>query len=89
MRGGCSGRRRAGQAFTDIATGTMVNSGFLNGLVAGRPRKKVVEYIEENKLGERRLTKLPRLGILASARTSPIPMIHCDKCGPCLKISCP
>ena len=71
------------EAFTDIATGTMVNSGFLNGLSVAEAKKKVVEYIEENKLGEKKVNFKLRDWVFSRQRYwgEPIPMIHCDKCG--------
>ena len=36
------------EAFTDIATGTLVNSGFLNGLSVAEAKKRVIQYIEDN-----------------------------------------
>ena len=38
-------------AFTDVQTGTLVNSGFLDGLEVADAKKKIIEYLEENKIG--------------------------------------
>ncbi len=71
------------EAFTDIATGTMVNSGFLNGLSVADAKKKVIEYIEEHKLGEKKVNFKLRDWVFSRQRYwgEPIPMVHCDKCG--------
>ena len=39
------------EAFTDVATGKMVNSGFLDGLEVADAKKKIIEWLEEKKLG--------------------------------------
>ena len=41
------------EAYTDVETGKMINSGFLNGLEVEDAKKKVIEYLEENKIGEK------------------------------------
>ena len=71
------------EAFTDIATGIMVNSGFLNGLSVADAKKKVIEYIEEHKLGEKKVNFKLRDWVFSRQRYwgEPIPMVHCDKCG--------
>lgn len=40
-------------AFTDIATGRMVNSGFLDGLTVAEAKKCITEFLEEKGLGKR------------------------------------
>ena len=35
------------EAFTDCATGTMVNSGFLNGLTVDEAKKAIIEWLEK------------------------------------------
>ena len=55
-------------AFTDVQTGTLVNSGFLDGLEVADAKKKIVECLEENKIGTpKKNYKLQRLGILTTA----------------------
>ncbi len=39
------------EAFTDCATGTMVNSGFLNGLSVEEAKKKITEWLTEKGIG--------------------------------------
>ena len=39
-------------AFTDCATGVMVNSGFLNGMSVDEAKKAIVAYLEEQKTGQ-------------------------------------
>ena len=70
-------------AFTDIETGTMVNSGFLNGLSVAEAKKKVIEHIEQNHLGEHKVNFKLRDWVFSRQRYwgEPIPMIYCEKCG--------
>jgi leucyl-tRNA synthetase len=71
------------EAFTDCATGTMVNSGFLNGLSVEDAKKKIIEYLAENKIGEPKVNFKLRDWVFSRQRYwgEPIPIVHCDKCG--------
>ena len=71
------------EAFTDIATGTLVNSGFLNGLSVADAKKRVIQYIEDNGLGERKVNFKLRDWVFSRQRYwgEPIPMVYCEKCG--------
>ena len=42
-------------AFTDVATGQMVNSGFLTGLSVEEAKEKVKDFLTENKIGNRKV----------------------------------
>lgn len=71
------------EAFTDVATGVLINSGFLNDLSVTDAKKKVIEYLEENKIGEKKVNYKLRDWVFSRQRYwgEPIPMVHCDKCG--------
>lgn len=71
------------EAFTDVATGVLINSGFLNDLSVTDAKKKVIEYLEENKIGEKKINYKLRDWVFSRQRYwgEPIPMVHCDKCG--------
>ena len=71
------------QAFTDVATGKMVNSGFLTGLEVKDAKKKVIEYLEENKIGTKKVNYKLRDWVFSRQRYwgEPIPMVYCDDCG--------
>ena len=71
------------EAFTDISTGTMVNSGFLNGLSVQDAKRSVIDYLAEHGLGERKVNFKLRDWVFSRQRYwgEPIPMIYCDKCG--------
>ena len=71
------------EAFTDVATGVLINSGFLNDLSVTDAKKKVIEYLGENKIGEKKVNYKLRDWVFSRQRYwgEPIPMVHCDKCG--------
>ena len=70
-------------AFTDVQTGTLVNSGFLDGLEVADAKKKIVEYLEENKIGTPKKNYKLRDWVFSRQRYwgEPIPIVKCEKCG--------
>ncbi len=38
-------------AFTDVATGVLINSDFLNGLEVKEAKEKMIEFLEKKKIG--------------------------------------
>ena len=70
-------------AFTDVATGTLVNSGFLDGLSVTDAKKKMIEWLEANGKGQDKVNYKLRDWVFSRQRYwgEPIPMVHCDKCG--------
>ena len=64
-------------AFTDVATGVLINSGFLNGLQVKDAKEKMIEFLEEKGIGKAKVNYKPRQRYWGE----PIPIIHCDKCG--------
>lgn len=71
------------EAFTDIQTGIMVNSGFLNSLTVEEAKEKIIAYIEENKIGMQKTNYHMKDWAFARQRYwgEPIPIVKCDKCG--------
>ncbi|MDY3016800.1 MAG: leucine--tRNA ligase [Blautia sp.] len=71
------------EAFTDVAAGKMVNSGFLDGLEVADAKKKIIEWLEEKKLGTGKTNYKLRDWVFSRQRYwgEPIPVVHCDKCG--------
>lgn len=71
------------EAFTDIQTGIMVNSGFLNSLTVEEAKEKIIAYIIENKIGMQKTNYHMKDWAFARQRYwgEPIPIVKCDKCG--------
>lgn len=71
------------EAFTDCETGVMVNSGILDGLTVEEAKKKIIEYLAEQGIGEQKVNFKLRDWVFSRQRYwgEPIPIVHCDKCG--------
>lgn len=70
-------------AYTDVATGKLINSGFLNGLEVAEAKEKMIAYLEEKGIGKRKVNFKLRDWVFSRQRYwgEPIPLIWCDKCG--------
>lgn len=71
------------EAFTDCASGIMVNSDFLNGLTVDEAKVKITEFLKEKGIGEPKVNFKLRDWVFSRQRYwgEPIPIVHCDKCG--------
>ncbi len=71
------------QVYTDVATGTLVNSEFLNGLSVADAKKKIIAYLEEKGIGTSKTNFKLRDWVFSRQRYwgEPIPIIQCDHCG--------
>lgn len=71
------------EAFTDCATGTLVNSGILNGLTVEQAKKKITEFLTEKKIGRAKVNFKLRDWVFSRQRYwgEPIPIVCCPKCG--------
>lgn len=70
-------------AFTDVETGTLVNSDFLNGLNVGQAKEKIAAWLEEKGIGKQKVNFKLRDWVFSRQRYwgEPIPIVHCEKCG--------
>ncbi|MDR0405919.1 MAG: leucine--tRNA ligase [Clostridiales bacterium] len=71
------------EAYTDVADGIMVNSGFLDGMAAKDASAAMIRFLEENGLGVKRVNYKLRDWVFSRQRYwgEPIPLVCCDKCG--------
>ena len=70
-------------AFTDVATGVLINSDFLNGLEVKDDKEKMISFLEEKGIGQAKTNYKLRDWVFSRQRYwgEPIPIVHCDKCG--------
>ncbi|MDO4317183.1 MAG: leucine--tRNA ligase [Lachnospiraceae bacterium] len=70
-------------AFTDVATGKLVNSGFLNGMEVAEAKKAIIEWLTEKGLGHRKVNFKLRDWVFSRQRYwgEPIPIVKCPCCG--------
>ena len=70
-------------AFTDVATGVLINSDFLNGLEVKAAKEKMIAFLQEKGIGEAKTNYKLRDWVLSRQHYwgEPIPIVHCDKCG--------
>ena len=71
------------EAFTDCATGVMVNSGFLDGKTVEEAKVAIINWLTEKGIGEKKVNYKLRDWVFSRQRYwgEPIPIIHCDDCG--------
>ncbi len=69
--------------FTDVATGTLVNSDFLNGLSVADAKDKIILFLEEKEIGTKKTNFKLRDWVFSRQRYwgEPIPIVKCEKCG--------
>ncbi len=71
------------EAFTDCATGVMVNSGFLTGMSVEEAKEAIKTWLEENNKGKTKVNFKLRDWVFSRQRYwgEPIPLVNCEKCG--------
>ncbi len=70
-------------AYTDVADGELVNSGFLNGMRVAEAKTAMIDWLAEKGLGERKVNFKLRDWVFSRQRYwgEPMPIVHCDCCG--------
>jgi len=70
-------------AFTDVATGKLVNSDFLDGLEVKEAKEKIIAWLTEKGIGKQKVNFKLRDWVFSRQRYwgEPIPIVHCEKCG--------
>jgi len=71
------------EAFTDVSTGKLVNSGFLDGMEVAKAKEAIIEWLTKEKKGISKVNYKLRDWVFSRQRYwgEPIPIVCCDKCG--------
>ena len=71
------------EAYTDVYSGNMVNSGFLNGMPVKEAIPAMIDWLEKEGLGKRKVNFKLRDWVFSRQRYwgEPIPLVYCEKCG--------
>ena len=71
------------EAFTDVETGVMVNSGFLDGLQVAEAKEAIIKFLTEKGIGEKKTNYKLRDWVFSRQRYwgEPVPLVYCEKCG--------
>lgn len=69
--------------YTDVATGTLVNSEFLNGLSVAEAKERIIAFLTEKGIGHQKTNFKLRDWVFSRQRYwgEPIPIVKCEKCG--------
>ena len=71
------------EAFTDCATGVLVNSGFLTGKTVDEAKVAITDWLVKEGKGVKKVNYKLRDWVFSRQRYwgEPIPMVYCEKCG--------
>ena len=77
------GRDVQEEVYTDVESGILVNSGFLNGMHVKEAIAAMIDWLEEKGLGTRKVNYKLRDWVFTRQRYwgEPIPLVNCEKCG--------
>ncbi|MCM1173854.1 MAG: leucine--tRNA ligase [Blautia sp.] len=77
------GRNVQEEVYTDVATGILCNSDFLNGLHVAEAKEKMIAFLEEKGIGAAKTNFKLRDWVFSRQRYwgEPIPIVYCEKCG--------
>lgn len=67
-----------------VEEGTLVNSDFFSGVASEEATERIIDYMEERGIGRRKVHYRMRDWLISRQRYwgAPIPIVHCEKCGP-------
>ena len=70
-------------AYTDVATGVLCNSDFLNGLEVAEAKKKIIDWLTEKGIGTKKTNFKLRDWVFSRQRYwgEPVPLVYCEHCG--------
>jgi len=71
------------EAYTECQHGRMVNSGFLDGMEVSEAIPAIIDWLEKNGVGEKKVNYKLRDWVFSRQRYwgEPIPLVYCEKCG--------
>ncbi len=71
------------QVYTDVQSGNMVNSGFLDGMTVKQAIPAMIDWLEQKGIGTRKVNFKLRDWVFSRQRYwgEPIPLVYCEKCG--------
>ena len=77
------GRNVQEEVFTDVESGTLVNSGFLNSMEVKEAIPAMIDWLEEKGIGTRKINYKLRDWVFTRQRYwgEPIPLVYCETCG--------
>ncbi len=71
------------EPFTNVETGILCNSGFLDGLTVEQAKEKMIAYLTEKGIGQKKTNYKLRDWVFSRQRYwgEPVPLVYCDHCG--------